>query len=270
MTDRPIPQTHQPDNALAITDVGVAIGSARLLDAVSLSVRPGEWVGLIGPNGAGKSTLLRAVMNLVRFTGAVSLGGRVVATMSARERGRMIALVPQTPTVPEGISVIDYVYLGRTPHLGLLARTGRADDDVVREVVERLGLGNLANRQLASLSGGERQRVFVARALAQEPQVLLLDEPTTALDIGHQQDVLELLDRTRRDTGLSVLATMHDLTMAGSYSDHIVLLHQGRVMRSGTAAEVLTTGLLRRVYGAQVEVLRPGPGHGPVVVGVRG
>lgn len=257
-------------DALTIAEVGVAIGSARLLDSVSLTVRPGEWVGLIGPNGAGKSTLLRAVMNLVRFTGSATLGQRPVATMSARERGRMIALVPQTPIIPEGISVIDYVYLGRTPHLGLLARTGRSDDVVVQEIVERLDLAGLRDRQLASLSGGERQRVFIARALAQQPKVLLLDEPTTALDIGHQQDVLELLDRIRRDTGLSVLATMHDLTMAGSYSDRIVLLHKGRVMRSGSAGDVLDTALLRKVYGAQVEVLQPGPGHGPVVVGVRG
>ncbi len=255
--------------ALEIAGVSVRIGSARLLDGVSLSVDPGEWVGLIGPNGAGKSTLLRAVLNLVRFTGSVSLDGRAVAAMSARERGRMIALVPQTPIIPEGISVIDYVYLGRTPHLGVLARTGRADDVVVHEIVERLDLTALANRLLATLSGGERQRVFIARALAQQPRVLLLDEPTTALDIGHQQDVLELLDRIRRDTGLGVLATMHDLTMAGSYSDRIVLVHQGRVMRSGSADEVLDTALLRRVYGAQVEVLRAGSGHGPVVVGVR-
>lgn len=255
---------------LAIADVSVAIGAAQLLDEVSLSVDAGQWVGLIGPNGAGKSTLLRAVMNLVTFTGSVTLGGHPVAAMSARERGRRIALVPQTPIIPEGISVIDYVYLGRTPHLGVLARTGRTDDVAVGEIVERLDLGTLRSRLLATLSGGERQRVFIARALAQHPQVLLLDEPTTALDIGHQQDVLELLDRIRRDTGLGVLATMHDLTMAGSYSEHIVLLHKGRVMRSGSADEVLETALLRKVYGAQVEVLRPGPGHGPVVVGVRG
>ena len=257
-------------NLLAISEVSVAIGEARLLDDVSLSVAPGQWVGLIGPNGAGKSTLLRAVMNLVTFTGSVTLDGRPVSAMSARERGRTIALVPQAPIIPEGISVIDYVYLGRTPHLGLLARTGRGDDVVVNDVIDRLDLGGLANRLLATLSGGERQRVFIARALAQQPQVLLLDEPTTALDIGHQQDVLELLDRIRRDTGLSVLATMHDLTMAGSYSEHIVLLHKGRTMRSGTADEVLDTAMLRKVYSAQVEVLHPGPGHGPVVVGVRG
>jgi iron complex transport system ATP-binding protein len=226
------------------------------LDGVDLSVAPGEWVTIIGPNGAGKSTLLRAVGGLIPYDGRVLLFGE--EQVSRRNRARIVATVPQTPTVPAGMSVYDYVLLGRTPYVPPLGRESPADFAVVREVLERLELVEFADRLLSTLSGGERQRAFLARALAQEAPLLLLDEPTSALDIGHQQDVLDLVDSLRKSAELTVVATMHDLSMAGLYSDRLVLMAEGRSMASGAPAEVLTEERLTQVYRARVRVL-PGP-----------
>jgi iron complex transport system ATP-binding protein len=165
------------------------------------------------------------------------------------------------------MSVFDYVLLGRTPYIATLGRESAADLDAVREVLERLELTGFADRILQTLSGGERQRAFLARALAQGAPLLLLDEPTSALDIGHQQDVLELVDQLRRDGGLTVLATMHDLSIAGEYADRLVLMAGGRVVASGTPAEVLTEELLATHYGARVRIVAGD--HGPIVVPIR-
>jgi len=169
--------------------------------------------------------------------------------------------------VPPGMTVFDYVLLGRTPYISPLGRESAADLKVAEQQLTRLGLIGFADRALQTLSGGERQRVFLARALAQGATVLLLDEPTSALDIGHQQDVLELVDELRRDHGLTVLSTMHDLIIAGEYADHMVLLAAGKVVAAGTPRQVLTGDNLARYYGAHVTVL-DGPA-GPLVVPVR-
>jgi iron complex transport system ATP-binding protein len=176
-------------------------------------------------------------------------------------------MVPQNPIVPPGIRVLDYVLLGRTPYIAPLGRESRSDLSVVNDVLERLDLAAFADRPLETLSGGERQRAFLARALAQEAPLLLLDEPTAALDIGHQQDVLELVDGLRRDRDLTVLATMHELSIAGEYADRLVLLANGRVAVYGTPEEVLTEAVLAEHYGARVRVV-PGE-HGPLVVPIR-
>lgn len=255
--------------ALALRGVSVTLGEQRIVDDVSFEVAAGEWMGLIGPNGAGKSTLLRAVAGLAPCVGTVEINGRASSGMSGRERGQILALVPQNAVIPEGMTVTDYVHLGRTPHLGLLQRAGRQDVAVVRQALRRLDLTRFSERSLTTLSGGELQRVLLARALAQEPRIVLLDEPTSALDIGHQQEVLEVLDEIRRSEGVTVLATMHDLTLAGSYCDRLVLLHRGRAVRAGSAEHVLDPVVLRTTYGAGLAVHGGGPGHGPVVVPVR-
>ncbi len=255
--------------ALEARAVGVALDGVHILHQVDLTVAAGEWVTVIGPNGAGKSTLLRAVAGLVRHDGTVRLFGRDAARMRRRERARVVALVPQSPTVPPGMVVRDYVLLGRTPHLPPLGRESAADLAVVDGILDRLELTRFAGRELSTLSGGERQRVFLARALAQQAPLLLLDEPTTALDIGHQQEVLELVDELRRTHHLTVLATMHDLSVAGGYADRLVLVAGGRVVADGPAGEVLTEPLLARHYRARVRVL-PGDGGRPLVVPVRG
>ncbi|HEY1176387.1 MAG TPA: ABC transporter ATP-binding protein [Phytomonospora sp.] len=240
---------------LDVSHVSVELGGRTVVDKVSVTVAPGEWVTVIGPNGAGKSTLLRAVAGLLPYAGDVTVGGRVLAALRPRERARRVAMVHQQPVVPPGMTVYDYVLLGRTPHIAPLGREGAADHAAVTEVVDTLDLGGFADRRLDTLSGGERQRVFLARALAQGAELLLLDEPTTALDIGHQQEVLDLVDRLRAEAGLTVVSTMHDLAIAGEYADRLVLLAGGRVAASGTPREVLTEANLAEYYRARVRVL---------------
>ncbi len=244
--------------AVSVRDLVVDLGSTRVLDGVSLRVEEGAWVSVVGPNGAGKTTLLRAVADLVDRSGTVSIGGVDLDAMAARERSRSIALVPQNPVVPPGTAVVDYVLLGRTPHIPFFGIEGRSDLDIVAGVLEQLELEAFAHRPIDTLSGGERQRAVLARALAQQAPVLLLDEPTTALDVGHQQEVLELVDELRRVRGFTVLSTMHDLTVAGQYGERLVLLDGGRVVAAGLPTEVLTEELLERHYGARVRVLRDG------------
>ncbi|MBM0225623.1 MULTISPECIES: ABC transporter ATP-binding protein [Micromonospora] len=253
--------------AVEVRDLHVRLGGAPILAGVDLSVAAGEWVTVIGPNGAGKSTLLRAVGGLLPVPGAVALFGTPIQALRRRDRARVVATVAQSPVVPAGMSVLDYVLLGRTPYIPPLGRESAADLVAVHEVLDRLDLGAFGHRELATLSGGERQRVFLARALAQGATLLLLDEPTSALDIGHQQEVLELVDQLRRAHGLTVLATMHDLSVAGEYADRMVLLADGRVAASGPPHEVLTEPLLAMHYRAHVRVI-PGD-RGPLVVPVR-
>jgi len=254
-------------SAVTLAGLSVTIDGHEILRPTDLTVEPGEWVTVIGPNGAGKSTLLRAVGGLVRYAGGVTLFGRPAAGLKRRDRARLLATVPQTPTVPPGMAVLDYVLLGRTPYIPPLGRESPADLAAVEAVLARLDLAGFAGRRLESLSGGERQRVFLARALAQGATLLLLDEPTTALDIGHQQDVLELVDQLRRDRGLTVLSTMHDLSIAGEYADRMVLLAHGRVVATGPPRAVLTEALLGEHYRARVRVLDGA--QGPLVVPIR-
>ncbi|MFI7022877.1 ABC transporter ATP-binding protein [Micromonospora sp. NPDC049900] len=254
-------------DAVQVRDLRISLDGTPILAGVDLTVRPGEWVTVIGPNGAGKSTLLRAVGGLLAAPGAVHLFGTPSSALRRRERARVVATVAQSPVVPPGMAVLDYVLLGRTPYIPPLGRESAADLAVVHEVLGRLDLAGFQGRELATLSGGERQRVFLARALAQGATLLLLDEPTSALDIGHQQEVLELVDQLRRTHGLTVLATMHDLSIAGEYADRMVLLADGRIVAEGTPTEVLTEEMLARYYRAHVTVV-PGP-HGPLVLPTR-
>jgi iron complex transport system ATP-binding protein len=256
-----------PHPVITTRGLRVELGGGVILHGVDLTVEAGEWVAVIGPNGAGKSTLLNAVTGLVPATGVASLFGRDVRRMRHRERARVVAMVVQSPVVPPGVTVLDYVLLGRTPYIPRFGRESAADLDVVREVLVRLELRDFADRVLPTLSGGELQRVFLARALAQEARLLLLDEPTSALDIGHQQEVLDLVDTLRRDRELTVLTTMHDLSIAGAYADRVVLLAGGRVVASGTPREVITESMIATHYQARVRVVDAE--DGPLVVPIR-
>ena len=252
---------------IRVRGLGVRLGGVLVVDGVDLDVGAGEWVTIIGPNGAGKSTVLRAVGGLVAYTGDVELDGVALAALGRRTRAKTVATVAQQPVVPPGMRVIDYVLLGRTPYIAPLGRESASDLSVVDEVLGALDLESFADRRLDTLSGGERQRVFLARALAQGGRILLLDEPTSALDIGHQQEVLDLVDRLRAERGLTVLSTMHDLSIAGEYADRMVLLDDGRVIATGTPREVLTEELLAKHYRVRVKVIVGE--HGPLVVPVR-
>jgi iron complex transport system ATP-binding protein len=223
---------------------------------------------MIGPNGAGKTTALRAICGLVPYDGDIRVLGERGHALGRTQLARRVALVPQVPLVPADLTVREYVLLGRTPHLGYFGTESRSDHVAADEALERLDLVAFAARRLDTLSGGERQRATLARALAQDAPLLLLDEPTTALDMGRQQQVLELVDRLRTDHGLTVVSTMHDLTLAGQYADRLLLLDGGRLAASGGADEVLTRALITEHYGADVEVVGT-PGSGFVVVPVR-
>jgi iron complex transport system ATP-binding protein len=254
--------------ALDFDRVSVILGSKRVVDDVSFHVDNGEWVALIGPNGAGKTTLLRALVGLVPHDGRITVFGRDARRLSRRALARQLALVPQVPLLPAETTVFEYVLLGRTPHLSYFATEGRGDHEAVRAALERLDLDALAGRRLGSLSGGERQRATLARALAQDAPVMLLDEPTTALDVGRQQQVLEIVDELRADRSLTVLSTMHDLTLAGQYAERLILLDAGRIAAEGRPGEVLTRPLIAEHYGADVRVVGAGD-SGVVVVPVR-
>jgi iron complex transport system ATP-binding protein len=244
--------------ALEVRGLGVRLGGREILTEVSLDVPAATWVCAIGPNGAGKTTLLHAVAGLLRFGGEVSLWGRPLEAYRRRERARLVALVPQQPVIPEAMTVEQYVLLGRTPHLGILGAEGRKDLLAVDAALERLELGWAAERRLDTLSGGELQRAVLARALAQEAPLLLLDEPTTGLDLGHQIRVLELVDELRREHGLTVLSTMHDLTLAGRFADRFALLSQGRLVAQGSRSDVLDAAVIAEHFGASVRVIGDG------------
>ncbi len=255
--------------SLTAVDVTVALDRSPVVKAVSCTVGSGGWLALIGPNGAGKSTLIRAVAGLVGYAGTIRLDAVDVQAMKARERAKVLAYVPQEPVLPPDLTVAEYVLLGRTPHLGYLATPGRYDRERADAAMDRLDVTRLAGRRLARLSGGERQRAVLARALASEPRVLLLDEPTSMLDVGHEQQVLDLVDRLRTDSGLTVVSTLHDLTIAGQYADTLVLLDGGRVVAAGRPQAVLTKDLIESVYAARVSVAADGDGR-PVIAPRRG
>jgi cobalamin transport system ATP-binding protein len=242
-------------NALELDDVTVTLGGADVVSGVSATFAAGEWAVVIGPNGAGKTTLLRAVAGLVPCEGSIRLLGRETSSLRRRELARMLAVVPQAPATPPWLTVSEYVLLGRTPYRNLLAAESGQDVAAAVRALERLDLVGLSERPLGTLSGGERQRAVVARALAQEAPVILLDEPTSALDIGHQQQALELLDALRGDVGLTLVAAMHDLTLAAQYAERMILLDAGQVVADGAPAEVLTEARLARHYDASVRVL---------------
>ncbi len=233
---------------------------------VSLAVAPGEVLGLVGPNGSGKTTLIRAVTGAVTpVSGVLRLLGDDVAALSQRERALRAAVVPQAPVLPDAFTALEIVLMGRTPHLRLLQNESTLDLAAVERAMAATSTREFADRPAGELSGGERQRVVVARALAQEAPLLLLDEPTAHLDLGHQAGVLDLVRRLCRDEHRGVLAVVHDLTLAGRYCDRLVLLSAGEVAAEGLPEEVLRSDVLSDVYGAPVDVF-PDPRTGRPVV----
>lgn len=241
--------------ALALERVTVELGGRPVVDGVSFSVERGEWVTLIGPNGAGKTTLLRSVAGLIGHRGEIRLDGDPIRRLRRRDVARRVAVVPQSPLLPGGMTVHEYVLLGRTPYVSYMGSESRHDVAATEAAVARLDLAELADRELGTLSGGERQRAVLARAIAQQAPLLLLDEPTSALDAGRQQEAMELIDTLRLDAGLTVVGAMHDLTLAGQYASRLILLSSGRVVAHGAAGEVLTEPLIAEHYGARVRVL---------------
>ena len=242
--------------ALDVRNLTVAYGARVALRDVSLSLPVGELLGLVGPNGSGKTTLIRAVSGVVApQAGGVSLDGDDALRLSPKEVALRVAVVPQNPQLPPAFTALELVLMGRTPHLKLLQGEGQGDLRAARRAMLATDSWELAGRRVGELSGGERQRLLVARALAQETPLLLLDEPTAHLDVGHQAATLRLMARLCRNEGKAVLAAVHDLTLAAQFCHRLVMLHQGRVVAEGSPGGVLTRERLRQVYGTSLHVL---------------
>lgn len=240
---------------LQIRALRAGYGDRLVLHGVDLDVPAGQLTALLGPNGAGKSTLLRAVSGVIApRRGQVIWAGQDVAALSTRARARLLAVVPQRLTLPGGFTVWQAVMMGRTPYLNFLGQPGPHDRQAVQSALEQVGAADLADRPVEALSGGEQQRVLLARALAQETPLLLLDEPTTHLDLYHQMHLLTLLQGIRAERGLTVLLVLHDLNLAARFADRIALLQHGRVLAAGEPTAVLTAERLSALYGWPLEV----------------
>ena len=241
--------------------------AAVLFEGLNLTVRSGECVGIIGPNGSGKTTLVRLLAGLIApAAGQVLLEGRPVAGIPPRERACiMAAVLPEAPLL-FNFSVLEVALMGRAPHLGTWGLERAADYEAARRALADVGLAGLEDRPIHDLSSGERQRAIIARALSQEPRLLLLDEPTAFLDLKHGIAVYEILARLRRERGITVLVVSHDLHLAARHADRLVLLHQGRVAADGPPSEVLTPANLCPVYETDVEVLRDPASGAPIVI----
>jgi iron complex transport system ATP-binding protein len=261
-----------PRIALAAHGLSVTLDGTRVLEGIDLTVAEGEWLALLGPNGAGKTTLVRALSGTVRHTGTVRIGASsdAVSVRGPRERARRIAVVPQAPVIPPGITAFEYVLLGRTAHQGLRLSASLDDRRRSLAVLQRLDLERFAQRDVATLSGGERQRVVLARALVADAPVLVLDEPTAALDLGHQFEILELLAELQQERGLTVVTTLHDLGIAGQFGDRLAVLHEGRLVAHGSPAEVLTPEGIGRWWGVEADVEADETGRVGVSVRRRG
>lgn len=250
---------------LSCSDLSVSYGSRKALAGLDLSIGQGEIRALIGPNGSGKSTALQALAGLIRpQTGSASIDGAIVSSMSRRELARKLAFLPQQPVAPDEMTVEQLVRQGRFAHVGLFKSYGPRDEEAIRWALESTGLGGFAERSLRELSGGERQRAWISAALAQEAQILLLDEPTSFLDIGYQIEVLDLVHDLSRRKGVTVVMAIHDLNQAMAICDRISLLSDGQLMFDGEPNALAKSGLIERVFrvkGRFVELAPHIPPH---------
>jgi ABC-type cobalamin/Fe3+-siderophores transport system ATPase subunit len=227
-----------------------------VLEDIDIVIPDGRITALVGANGSGKSTLLRALGRVgSSYSGTALLDGKAIASLAGREVARTLALLPQSPVSPEGLTVRQLCRFGRHPHHGIFSRPDSRDEDIVANALDATGLTQLAERQLDQLSGGQRQRAWIAMALAQETPILLLDEPTTYLDIAHQFEVLELLKQVNRERGRTVVMVVHNLNHAAQYADNIIALAGGRILAQGKPSEVFTPPLIKAVFGIDAMVI---------------
>jgi len=251
---------------LSARDISLAYGDRHIVDGLDVTIPPGKMTAIIGANGCGKSTLLRALARLLTpRRGDVLLDDTPIRSLPSKRVARTIALLPQNPAAPEGIAVGDLVGRGRHPHQKFLARLGPHDDAVIARALEATGTTELADRAVDELSGGQRQRVWIAMALAQETDILLLDEPTTFLDVSHQMEVLDLLtDLNRR--GRTIVMVLHDMNLAARYADHIIALNSGRIVAAGIPDVVMTEDTIRGVFDLDALVTRDPVSGAPLVL----
>ena len=238
---------------LSLQKVTLAYDDKPVLTEISFGVRVGELLGIVGPNGCGKSTLIKGITKVLPLEeGRVCIGEKPVAAMPQGELARLVAVVPQHSSLPEAFTSFEIVLMGRTPHLGFLRYEGQKDIDLAIKAMEITDTWHLALRRVGELSGGERQRLTIARAITQQPEIILLDEPTSHLDINYQIETLEIISSFCHEEGLAVLAALHDLNLAAQYCDRIIMLNGGKIYAEGSAAAVITPANVKRVYGADV------------------
>ena len=251
---------------IAAEDVTAGYGGRPVLAGLSARLEPGELVGLVGPNGSGKSTLMKALARLLKPAGgAVRLGGEDLRRMAPRAAARRMAFLPQHPSAPPGITVRELVAHGRYPHVPPFRAFRPADHERVEAAIAACDLEALADRDPATLSGGERQRAWIAMALAQEPEALLLDEPLTSLDIGHQLELLGLLRELNDTRGMTVLVALHDLSLAARYCRRLIVMEAGRVAADGGVERILSSDVLERVFGVRMRVHAPAGDQRPLI-----
>jgi len=254
-------------HTLTATGLSAGYGEDEILHGLDLAVPPGKITVIVGANACGKSTLLRAMSRLLSpRRGQVLLDGKSIHRTSPRELARTLGLLPQSPIAPEGITVADLVSRGRHPHQSLFSRWTRADDEAVDAALTATKTSELAERPVDELSGGQRQRVWIAMALAQQTEILLLDEPTTFLDISHQVEVLDLLTDLNHARGTTVVMVLHDLNLAARYADHLVAMTDGRVHVSGTPQDVLTEDNVRQVFGLESRIITDPTSGRPIML----
>jgi iron complex transport system ATP-binding protein len=240
--------------AVEIDRLSYAYGARPVLDGVSFEIPAGDFFIVIGPNGSGKTTLLKTMTGLLSARGEVRLLGRPLNHYARRELARRLAFVPQLITEELPFTVQEVVLMGRTPHMGLLGLEGPEDIAQTQAAMRFTGVDHLAHRKLNALSGGERQRVFIARAICQEPEIILLDEPTAALDLAHQARLMDLMERFKNERGVTVVMVSHDVNLAAMYADRLLLLKAGRIQALGPPGEVLTYDRIEETYGCRVLV----------------
>ncbi|MFE5261255.1 ABC transporter ATP-binding protein [Streptomyces coelicoflavus] len=251
---------------LAARAVTVGYGSRSVIDGLDVAIPPGVITTIIGPNGCGKSTLLRTLSRLLKPTGGtVVLDGEDIAALRTRDVAKKLGLLPQAPVAPEGLTVSDLVARGRHPHQSWLRQWSSDDAEVVERALAMTGVSDLADRPVDSLSGGQRQRVWISMTLAQGTDLLLLDEPTTYLDLAHAVDVLDLVDDLH-ESGRTVVMVLHDLNLATRYSDHLVVMREGAILAQGHPRDVITAGLLHEAFGLRAKVIDDPVGDRPLIV----
>ena len=234
-------------------NISVSINEKEIVHGISLDIPEGKVTAIIGPNGCGKSTTLKALSRILPYKGSVTFKGQEMSTLSQREFAKCLAILTQSPQAPSDLTVNDLVEMGRFPHRGFLGRAGKDDKEHVEWALEQTGVKEMRYRLLNTLSGGERQRAWIAMALAQRPEVLLLDEPTTYLDICHQLEIMQLIGRLNQELGLTVVMVVHDLNHAILYADHVVVVKAGQLVTSGAPREIITADLLADVFKVKAD-----------------
>ncbi|MEU7764964.1 ABC transporter ATP-binding protein [Nocardia sp. NPDC049190] len=259
--------TYAYAHRLRADGVTLGYGDAVVVDGLNLDIAPGVITTVIGPNGCGKSTLLRSLGRLLRpRAGRVLLDGKAISTMTTKAVARIIGVLPQSPVAPEGLTVADLVARGRHPHQSWFRQWSATDEAEVLTALEQTGIADLADRALDELSGGQRQRAWISMALAQGTDILLLDEPTTYLDLAHSIEVLDLVDRLHDDLGRTIVMVLHDLNLAIRYSDQLIVMRAGRIVASGAPADVVSVELLREVFDLEAAVLEDPVSGRPMIV----